>query len=216
MAETRIAEDEGIVTQINVLTVRPENQRALFEEMRKQSTEVMERQPGFVAINLHRALDGTRVTNYAQWEGEELLDAAHDTDAFKQTLWRYRHYVLDAGPRVYDVTHMDRADGRGNTTIREGDDGVTLINVSTTTTEDQERVADLLASENDIAREVPGFRTGNVLRSHDGTRVVNYAQWDDQEAWEAARRDNPAYREHMARISQPDPHLYEVAFAIHS
>jgi heme-degrading monooxygenase HmoA len=60
---------------------------------------------------------------------------------------------------------------------------------------------------------VPGFITANIHLSTDGTRVVNYAQWETAEAFQAMMND-PAAREHMenagALATHFDPHLYTV------
>ena len=59
----------------------------------------------------------------------------------------------------------------------------------------------------------PGFRSANIHVSTDRTRVVNYAQWDSAEAYQAMLADSTA-REHMAIAADLavgfDPHLYTV------
>ena len=102
---TTIDRGGEVVTQINVITVEPENQDKLVELMSQQVEEVMSQQPGFISINLHKSLDGTRVVNYVQWESQELLDRAHETPEFLDHFERYKGYLLDAGPRIYEVVH---------------------------------------------------------------------------------------------------------------
>ena len=62
-------------------------------------------------------------------------------------------------------------------------------------------------------RHRPGFSSANIHVSTDGTRVVNYAQWDSAEAYAAMLADSEA-RVHMeeaaALASSFDPHLYTV------
>ena len=62
-------------------------------------------------------------------------------------------------------------------------------------------------------RHQPGFRSANIHLSTDRTRVVNYAQWDSAEAYQAMLT-NPATRPHMAQAAAIaasfDPHLYTV------
>ena len=96
-----------MVTQINVITVEPENQDRLVDLMTQQAEEVMSRQPGFISINLHKSLDGTRVVNYVQWESQELLDRAHETPGFLDHFERYKGYLIDAGPRIYEVVRVE-------------------------------------------------------------------------------------------------------------
>jgi quinol monooxygenase YgiN len=55
------------MTAINVFTVAPENQARLIELLRSATESNIRHVPGFVAAALHRSLDGTKVTMYAQW-----------------------------------------------------------------------------------------------------------------------------------------------------
>ena len=62
-----IAKGDRPMTVINVFTVAPEQQARLVELLRRATEESIRHVPGFVAAALHRSLDGTRVTMYAQW-----------------------------------------------------------------------------------------------------------------------------------------------------
>ena len=100
------------------------------------------------------------------------------------------------------------------TTIRRDTDCATLINVFTVEPESAAELATLLASAtDDVMQHQPGFRSANIHLSTDRTRVVNYAQWDSAEAYQAMLSD-PTAREHMATAAAMavsfDPHLYTV------
>jgi quinol monooxygenase YgiN len=57
-AMTQISAKASVITLIKVFTV----------ELLTEATKVSVRQaPGFVSASLHRSLDGTKVTMYAQW-----------------------------------------------------------------------------------------------------------------------------------------------------
>ncbi|MBB6731197.1 antibiotic biosynthesis monooxygenase family protein [Cohnella zeiphila] len=72
---TDISASHRVVTLINVFTVAPENQERLIELL-TQATEVSVRYaPGFVSCSLHRSMDGTKVTMYAQWRSAEDYEA---------------------------------------------------------------------------------------------------------------------------------------------
>jgi Antibiotic biosynthesis monooxygenase len=45
-----------------------------------------------------------------------------------------------------------------------------------------------------VMRHLPGFVAAYVHRSLDGTKVVNYAQWKNQEAFTAMPRPGPTLR----------------------
>ncbi len=55
-----------LVTLINVLTVAPERQQELVDVLVKATQGVMSKQPGYLSANIHKSVDCTRVTNYAQ------------------------------------------------------------------------------------------------------------------------------------------------------
>jgi quinol monooxygenase YgiN len=55
------------VTLINVFTVEPANQRRLIDLLIDATERSVRYAPGFISARLHRSLDGTKVTMYAQW-----------------------------------------------------------------------------------------------------------------------------------------------------
>ena len=100
------------------------------------------------------------------------------------------------------------------TTIEEHGPHVTLINVFTVEPERAAELAALLSDATErVIRHAPGFVSANIHVSTDGTRVVNYGQWETAEAMQAMRAD-PAAREHMSKAADLasgfDPHLYTV------
>lgn len=100
------------------------------------------------------------------------------------------------------------------TTISTDGDCATLINVFTVEPGRAAELADLLADATEkVMQLLPGFRSANIHISADGTRVTNYAQWADEQAFRDMQED-PAAREHMGRAAALavsfDPHLYTV------
>lgn len=105
------------------------------------------------------------------------------------------------------------------TVIEQNSSYATLINVFTVEPARARELAQLLATATDeVMQHLPGFRSANIHLSTDGTRVVNYAQWDSEEAM-AAMRANETAREHMTAAAQIavsfEPHLYTVE-SVHS
>ena len=100
------------------------------------------------------------------------------------------------------------------TTISTDGDCTTLINVFTVEPGRAGELADLLTDATErVMQFQPGFRSANIHVSTDGTRVTNYAQWDDEQAFRAMQED-PAAREHMGKAAALavsfDPHIYTV------
>jgi heme-degrading monooxygenase HmoA len=95
---------------------------------------------------------------------------------------------------------------------------VTLINVFTVDPVDQQRLVEAWQrATDDLMRHLPGFVSANVHRSLDGTKVVNYAQWESQEAF-TAMLQNPDAGPHLTELSEigtPAPVLCEVVSVHH-
>jgi len=60
-----IKANSGLITQINVFTVKPENQQALIDLLIDSARSVCHL-PGWKSSSIHRGLDGKTVVNYAQ------------------------------------------------------------------------------------------------------------------------------------------------------
>ena len=72
---TTISPTRKLVTLINVFTVEPANQERLLDLLARATKTSVQRAPGFISASLHRGLDGTKVTMYAQWRSVEDYEA---------------------------------------------------------------------------------------------------------------------------------------------
>jgi|ERR1700733_2408981 len=78
---TTISPSHKYVTLINVFTVEPANQQRLVELLARATETSVRHAPGFVSASLHRSLDGTKVTMYAQWRSAEDYQAMRENPA---------------------------------------------------------------------------------------------------------------------------------------
>ncbi|MCX2733855.1 antibiotic biosynthesis monooxygenase [Saccharopolyspora sp. NFXS83] len=104
-------------------------------------------------------------------------------------------------------------------TIEQNAPLATLINVFTVRPERQRELVDLLnRATEEVMITLPGFVSANIHASTDGTKVVNYAQWSDADAFQAMLA-NPVAQPHMSAAAEVaksyEPHLYAVD-AVHS
>ena len=76
-----ISTKSSVVTLINVFTVDPTNQHRLVELLTRATEVSVRHAPGFVSASLHRSLDGTKVTMYAQWRSVEDYQAMRQDGA---------------------------------------------------------------------------------------------------------------------------------------
>jgi quinol monooxygenase YgiN len=91
-------------TFINVFTCDPANQ----DEVVRLNVEIIEQvaadAPGFISASVHRSLDGTRVTNYLQWEtAQHLADMQHSA-AFRDIARAFAGLTAFE-PHRYEVAH---------------------------------------------------------------------------------------------------------------
>ena len=72
---TTITPHTNHCTLINVFTVSPERQQELVDTLVAATEQVIRALPGFISANIHKSVDGVRVTNYAQWESAAALQS---------------------------------------------------------------------------------------------------------------------------------------------
>ena len=100
------------------------------------------------------------------------------------------------------------------TTIEKNQNLVTLVNVFTIEPSKQKQLIDLLVDATEkVMNKLPGFISANIHGSLDGKNVVNYAQWQTKEHFEAVFK-NEAAAVHLKQAEQlaikVEPNLYSV------
>jgi quinol monooxygenase YgiN len=78
---TAITLSRELVTLIYVFTVAPDNQQQLLELSARATETSVRHAPGFISSSLHRGLDETKVTMYAQWRSVEDSQAMRENPA---------------------------------------------------------------------------------------------------------------------------------------
>ena len=85
------------------------------------------------------------------------------------------------------------------------------VNVFRVRPENQRRLVDRLRAAGDPA-DIPGLLSMHLLRSEDGTQVINHMHWASREAFDQATANNPAIAATRVAIRQfiegagPVPH----------
>lgn len=94
---------------------------------------------------------------------------------------------------------------------------LTLVNVFTVKPENQQQLVDVLVDATEqTMKHLPGFISATIHKSHDGKKVVNYAQWRSQQDFDAMRQ-NPKAVPHMAaaaKLATFEPVLCEVVESV--
>jgi quinol monooxygenase YgiN len=102
--------ESQMIVLINVFTVEPQNQQRLIEILIKATDGPVRLAPGFLSATLHRSLDGTKVTMYAQWTSTEAYEAMRKDPAplplFKEAL-----SFAKFEPGMYEIVEIFQGNG---------------------------------------------------------------------------------------------------------
>lgn len=84
--------------------------------------------------------------------------------------------------------------------ISESNDIFTLVNVFTIASDRQDELIRILSTAtDDFVSAQPGFISTTFHKGDDGTTVVNYAQWQRKEDWQAMLA-TPQAKAHVAEV----------------
>jgi heme-degrading monooxygenase HmoA len=97
-----ISQNNGVTTLINVFSVTPDQQQSFLEKL-KVGDLLMREQPGYISTNFHLSLDGTRITNYAQWESQKAFEAALDKQKSGSNTKPFQEVAAHADPHLYEI-----------------------------------------------------------------------------------------------------------------
>ena len=104
---TTITTNKNMVTLINVFTVQPENQQRLVDLLIEATKLAMKKQPGYISANIHKSLDGTRVTNYAQWRSKDDFEAMLENPEAAKHMKEASQLTIKFEPHLYEVSFID-------------------------------------------------------------------------------------------------------------
>jgi quinol monooxygenase YgiN len=97
-----ISKDNNLVTLINVFTVEPANQQRLVDLINLVTESEIRHAPGFIAANLHRSLDGSKVAVYSQWRSVQDYEAMRKNPASRSRL-EQAVAIAKFDPGIYEV-----------------------------------------------------------------------------------------------------------------
>ncbi|WP_157467745.1 antibiotic biosynthesis monooxygenase [Frankia sp. QA3] len=157
-------------------------------------------QPGLVAGNFHRGVDGRSVVNYAQWESQEAYDA----------------FIVERGTqgRLNEALTFSRLDSIASEVVHTWDPApqlslaqpwFTVVLVIKVAPENQAEVLKNLTDNDSRLGDTPGHVSHAVHRGLSGEHVIEYGQWTDE----------ANFRAFLSKQSQPSPLDDLVTFEIY-
>lgn len=99
---TIISKENKFLTLINVFTVDLVNQQKLVDLLTLATESSVKNITGFISSSLHRSIDGTKVTMYAQWRSiEDYQNMRNNTTASPYLAQALEFAKFDMG--MYEV-----------------------------------------------------------------------------------------------------------------
>ncbi|MGB3756231.1 MAG: antibiotic biosynthesis monooxygenase [Rivularia sp. (in: cyanobacteria)] len=207
-----IATNNEVATVIIIFNVEAEKQQELIDTI-AEFGDTVKQQPGFVSANIHKSLDGLKVANYAQWKTKEDFENFINNAETQEKAAKLRQFN-PPDSHIYEVV------------ISESKEGIPQIDKKyiyhfaefRMQPENQPRMVELAEENVGKAMKLPGLVSANFHRSLDGTRVINYGQWSNQEAIENLKKQ-PGFSSESAYwegIAENEHHLYELVDSVTS
>lgn len=85
----------------------PENQQRLVDLLVEATQRTMRKQPGYLSAAIHKSVDGTRVTNYAQWRSREDFEAIGKNPEVAVHMRAAAQLATSFEPHLYEVSFID-------------------------------------------------------------------------------------------------------------
>lgn len=98
---TNISKENQFLTLINIFKVNPSDQQKLVDLL-ILATQSVRKVPGFISSSLHRSLDGTKVTMYAQWKSMDDYQKMRDNPVASPYLQQAMEFA-SFEPGMYEV-----------------------------------------------------------------------------------------------------------------
>ncbi len=203
--------DNSLTTVMVIFTVESEQQQELFNTIKK-FLETVKTQPGFISANLHKSIDGVKVVNYAQWSSMDAYQSFVNNQEVQSQAGKLREFT-PPDSHVYEIVTSESKVGTPE--IKEGEYIVHFAEFGMQPA-NQPKMIELAKSHVKSAMEQPGLISATFHRSLDGTRVINYGQWESKEAIEELTKQ-PGFgkdQPYWDGIADNEYHLYEVVCTV--
>jgi quinol monooxygenase YgiN len=210
---TTLSLDNTLTTVIIIFSVVPDRQDELIAAI-QEFLETVKTQPGFVSANIHKSIDGVKVANYAQWKSLSEYEAFIKNAKVQKKAEKLLTFD-SPDSHVYEIIASESKIGTPK--IIEEEYFIHFAEFSMQP-ENQPKMVELAKEHLKPAMEQPGLISATFHRSLDGTRVINYGQWKNQEAI-AELVQKPGFSKaapYWEGIADNEYHLYQVVKVVTS
>ena len=200
---------ENQLLTVIVLFKAKDGQQASVVSAVKELFAIAKKQPGFVSANLHRSLDGAKIANYAQWESSASLESFQQLPEVQELIGPLRETVEEMDSHIYEIVASESKVG---TPEIEPQQYFVHFAEFRMLAENQPRMVELAKEHVGPAMSLDGLLSATFHRSLDGERVINYGQWENEEAISNLTQ-RPGFGSedgYWTGLAKNEFHLYEV------
>jgi len=200
--------ENQLVTVIVLFKVKEGQQIPVVEKVRELFA-IAKQQPGFVSANLHRSLDNAKVANYAQWDNMESLEGFRQLPEVQELVAPLQELVEEMDSHIFEIVASESK--VGTPVINPQEYFVHFAEFRMPPT-NQPRMIELAKEHVGPAMSLDGLLSATFHRSLDGERVINYGQWENQDAISKLTQ-RPGFGSedgYWTGLAENEFHLYEV------
>lgn len=200
--------ENKLLTVIVLFRAKEEQQADLVGSV-KELFVIAKQQPGFVSANLHRSLDGVKVANYAQWKDSASLEHFQQLPEVQELIEPLRELVEEMDSHQYEIVASESKVGTPQIKPQEYFVHFAEFRMPA---ENQPRMVELAKEHVGPAMSLDGLLSATFHRSLDGERVINYGQWENEEAISKLTQ-RPGFGSedgYWTGLAKNEFHLYEV------
>ncbi|MGW1076477.1 antibiotic biosynthesis monooxygenase [Streptomyces sp. NPDC002537] len=175
----------GHFTAIELFTTETRDDQERLVAALREGTGATD-SPGWVSSTVHAGIGRPGAADFTQWSSAEEMEAHYATAARR---WESQPALrgLITGATLLTgkvVSSQNASPDDERVELSPSRDDFTGIAVMGVAPENQgELIAELTRPRDEWVDLLQGYRTHSVLRGLDGTFVVNYAQWDSEDAY---------------------------------
>lgn len=181
-----ISPDDGHLTVFNLFeTDTREGQERVVDAMKDIVDNAT--YPGWISSTVHAGVDTPGTLNHIQWRDLAALEARYAGGRFKnRTVPLFNELATSVRLLKTEMEFTQHSRGLGESIeISPKRDDYTVLVLLGVEPENQKELLDTLAKPDEWLKTVPGYRSHTYYRGLDGTFVVNYAQWESKESYDA-------------------------------
>ena len=206
---------ENKLLTVIVLFLAKEGQQMAVVDRVKELFAIAKQQSGFVSANLHRSLDGAKVANYAQWKDKASLESFQQLPEVQALIKPLQEIVEEIDFHHYKIVASESKVGIPQIKPQEYFVHFAEFRMPA---KNQPRMVELAKEHVGSAMSLDGLLSATFHRSLDGERVINYGQWENEEAITKLTQ-RPGFGSedgYWTGLAKNEFHLYEVLLSENS